>query len=262
MSSVGSNDSYKLLGGILLVSAGLLYLNHKRKQAKNQKRKIIIIFGPPGAGKGSVGPDIEDRLKIPQLATGDMLRAAVAKGTEVGKRAEAIMKSGGLVSDDIVVGIIRDRIKEDDCKNGFLLDGFPRTVGQAKALDAMLAEGGESVNRIVQLEVPDSVLEERICGRWIHKSSGRSYHVKFCPPKSFAGKSISDANEKNMLDDETGEALFQRPDDTKEALPKRLKAYRDETVPVLSHYGPRNILNKVNANQDMKIVKQKVLSSL
>lgn len=260
MSNLTSKD-YTMLAGVSVLAAGMLYVNAKKKNA-NKKRKIVMIFGPPGAGKGSVGPDIEEKLQVPQLATGDMLRAAVAKGTEVGKRAEAVMKAGGLVSDEIVLGIIRDRIKESDCKNGFLLDGFPRTVAQAKALDQMLAENGEAVNRIVQLDVPDSILEERICGRWIHKSSGRSYHVKFCPPKSFKGTSVAEASTKNMLDDETGEALFQRPDDTKEALPKRLKAYHDETVPILTHYQPKNILKKVDANQDMKVVKRQVLSSL
>ena len=147
-------------------------------------RKIVILFGAPGAGKGTQAPKIVDAVGIPQLSTGDMLRAAVHAQTEVGKKAQAVMKAGGLVSDDIVIGIISDRIKEPDCKNGFILDGFPRTVGQAKALDKLLAKGGETVNSVIELSVPDSVLEERICGRWIHKASGRSYHVKFAPPAS------------------------------------------------------------------------------
>merc|ERR1719201_2602575 len=130
----------------------------------------------------------------------------------LGLKAKAAMESGALVTDDIVIGIIRDRIKEPDCKDGFILDGFPRTVEQAKALDEMLATSNERVSRVIELNVPDEVLEERICGRWMHKTSGRSYHAKFAPPKSYDGSAPSSA--ENMLDDETGEALYQRADDT------------------------------------------------
>ena len=172
-----------------------------------------------------------------------MLRAAVAAGTEVGLQAKAVMESGGLVSDEIVVGIIRDRIKEADCANGFILDGFPRTVAQAQMLDSMLAEGGESVRNIVQLDVPDSVLEERICGRWMHKESGRSFHATFKHPKSLVAAREADPqcepSVKNMKDDETGEDLYQRGDDTKEALAKRLEGYHGQTVPILDHYKPK-----------------------
>eukprot|EP01043_Picozoa_sp_COSAG02_P045876 COSAG02_NODE_4238_length_5598_cov_1.502637_3_plen_301_part_00 len=211
------------------------------KYAKFWPRKIMILFGPPGAGKGTHGPKIEEALGIPQLSTGDMLRAAVAAGTEVGKKAQALMKAGALVGDDIVIGIIKDRIQEPDCATGFILDGFPRTLVQAKALDALLADGGECVNSVISLEVPDSVLEERICGRWIHKASGRSYHVKFAPPKSYDGSSTPSAD--NMRDDVTGEALMQRSDDTAEALVKRLQGYHSETVPVLEHYRPHGALD-------------------
>ncbi|CAD7976859.1 unnamed protein product [Amoebophrya sp. A25] len=227
-----------------------------------KKRPIIIIFGPPGAGKGSVSPHIEKKLNVVQLSTGDMLRAAVAKGTETGKKAKAIMDSGGLVSDDIVVGIIRERIQEDDCKYGFLLDGFPRTVAQAKQLDSMLAAKGEGVTKIIQLDVKDSVLEERICGRWIHKASGRSYHVVYAPPKCFIGKKPHEASPTTMRDDETGEPLYQRPDDTKAALPKRLEAYHKETAPILDHYKAKSITFKVDAGQDMRIVQEKTLALL
>jgi len=234
----------------------------KDKFAKYWPRNIMILFGPPGAGKGTHGPKIEDLLGIPQLSTGDMLRAAVAAQTEVGKKAQAVMKAGGLVSDDIVVGIIRDRIKEDDCKFGFILDGFPRTLVQAQALDKMLAEEGASVTKVIELQVPDEVLEERICGRWIHKSSGRSYHVKFAPPKSMQvgddGKPIAES----MKDDETGEPLMQRPDDTASALVKRLQGYHNETVPILNHYSPNGIVKTVNANQKMDGVWGEVLDSL
>jgi adenylate kinase len=224
-------------------------------------RNIMILFGPPGAGKGTHGPKIEDLLGIPQLSTGDMLRAAVSAGTEVGKKASAIMKAGGLVSDDIVIGIIRDRIKEPDCKFGFILDGFPRTLPQAVALDVMLAEEGARVTKVIELEVPDSVLEERITGRWIHKSSGRSYHVKYAAPKSMKLKDGKPVPE-SMKDDETGEALMQRPDDTSSALVKRLQSYHGETVPILDHYRPNGIVGAVNANQGMDGVWAEVLQAL
>ena len=225
-------------------------------------RNIMILFGPPGAGKGTHGPKIEDLLNIPQLSTGDMLRAAVAAGTEVGKKASAIMKAGGLVSDEIVIGIIRDRIKEEDCKFGFILDGFPRTLGQAKALDKMLAEEGACVTKVIELEVPDSVLEERITGRWIHKKSGRSYHIKYAPPKSMKLDKDGQPIAASMKDDETGEPLMQRPDDTASALKKRLQSYHGETVPILDHYRPGGVVRQVNANQGMSGVWAEILASL
>merc|ERR1712188_154265 len=176
-------------------------------------RKVMILFGPPGAGKGTHGPKIVDLLGIPQLSTGDMLRAAVSAGTPVGMKAKALMSAGKLVGDDIVVGIISERIQEADCANGFILDGFPRTLAQSQMLDELLAKTGDCVTNVVALTVPDGLLEERICGRWIHKKSGRSYHVKFHPPKSLAGQKPS---AKTMLDDVTGEPLMQRGDDTAE----------------------------------------------
>mmetsp|Transcript_26631 Transcript_26631/g.57272 ORF Transcript_26631/g.57272 Transcript_26631/m.57272 type:complete len:271 (-) Transcript_26631:128-940(-) len=218
--------------------------------------------GPPGAGKGTHGPKIEELLGIPALSTGDMLRAAVSAGTEVGKKAKAVMAAGGLVSDEIVVGIIRDRIKEDDCKHGFILDGFPRTLAQTKALDKMLAEEGACVTKVIELEVPDSVLEERITGRWIHKKSGRSYHVKYAPPKSMKKDGAGKAVAESMKDDVTGEALMQRGDDTAQALTKRLAGYHNETVPILTHYQPNGIVKAVNANQGMDGVWGEILAAL
>jgi len=225
-------------------------------------RNIMILFGPPGAGKGTHGPKVEELLGIPQLSTGDMLRAAVSAQTEVGKKAQAVMKAGGLVSDDIVVGIIRDRITEEDCKFGFILDGFPRTQAQAQALDKMLAEEGATVTKVVELQVPDEVLEERICGRWIHKKSGRSYHVKFAPPKTMKLGSDGKPVKESMIDDETGEPLMQRADDTAAALVKRLAGYHGETVPILKHYEPNGIVKTVNANQKMDGVWAEVLAAL
>ena len=215
-----------------------------------------------GAGKGTHGPKIEELLGIPQLSTGDMLRAAVSAKTEVGLKAAAVMKAGGLVSDDIVIGIIRDRISEPDCKFGFILDGFPRTLVQAIALDKMLAEEGAVVTKVIELHVPDSVLEERICGRWVHKGSGRSYHVKYAPPKSMKVDGNGNPIPESMKDDETGETLMQRPDDTASALVKRLLGYHSETVPILDHYKPTGVVSVVNANQGMDGVWGEVLSSL
>jgi len=223
-------------------------------------REILILFGPPGAGKGSVSPQIVEKMKAPQLSTGDMLRAAVAAGTETGKKADELMKAGALVGDDVVIGIIEERIAEEDCKTGFILDGFPRTVEQAKALDEMLKKHDDLVSKIIELNVPDDLLVDRICGRWIHKSSGRSYHVKNAPPKSYDG--TSEPSAENMKDDETGEPLYQRPDDTKDALPKRLEAYHGQTVPILKHYEERKICFQVNANQEIALVCEDCLKLL
>jgi len=215
-------------------------------QMTESEKTVMILFGPPGAGKGSQAPKIVDKLSIPQLSTGDMLRAAVAAGSDVGKQAKDVMASGGLVSDELVVSIIRERITEDDCKPGFILDGFPRTVEQAKMLDEMLSSSGDKVSCVLALEVPDQVLTERICGRWVHKTSGRSYHVKFAKPKSLVDGATP--SEETMLDDETGEPLMQRADDTEEALTKRLQGYHKQTVPILDHYAPVGVVSRVDAN--------------
>merc|ERR1719310_2350464 len=225
-------------------------------------RMILILFGPPGAGKGTQSPKIVEKMNTPSLSTGDMLREAVAAGTEVGLKAKAVMESGGLVSDEIVVGIIKDRIQAPDCALGFILDGFPRTVEQSKALDAMLAESKEKVSKIIEFQVPDEVLTERICGRWIHKASGRSYHTKFAPPKSYDG--VSAPSVENMKDDETGEALMQRADDNEDALKKRLQQYHDQTIPILKHYEGAEGCSVAfaNANQGIDEVWAQILSVL
>merc|ERR1712216_954875 len=230
--------------------------------AKCLDRIIMILFGPPGAGKGTHSPKIVQKMGTPSLSTGDMLREAVAAGTEVGLKAKAVMESGGLVSDDIVVGIIKDRITAPDCSLGFILDGFPRTVEQSKALDAMLAESTEKVSKIIEFRVPDDVLTERICGRWIHKGSGRSYHTKFAPPKSYDG--VSAPTTENMKDDETGEALMQRADDNEYSLKKRLQQYHDQTIPILKHYeGSAGCsICLANANQGIDEVWAQILVAL
>jgi len=234
----------------------------EEKYTKYWPRKIMILFGAPGAGKGTQGARIVDELGIPTLSTGDMLRAAVAAGTEVGKRAKSVMDSGGLVSDDIVVGIIKDRIKDIDCKNGYILDGFPRTVAQTKALDDMLAEQGEAVSLVMAFDVDPAVLEERICGRWLDKATGRSYHVKFAPPKSMKFGSDGKPIPSSMKDDITGDQLMQRSDDTAEALHKRLGAYNSQTIPILDHYKPKGIVKSINGVQPIEKVWSDVKTSL
>ena len=176
------------------------------------KRTIIILFGPPGSGKGTKAPYIVQALGIPQLSTGDMLRAAVAAGTELGQKADGIMKAGGLVDDDLVLNVVKERVSQSDCAGGFILDGFPRTLKQAQLLDEVLFP--EKVELVIALSAKDEVLTERICGRWIHKNSGRSYHVQFCQPLSYkravqeAGNPVPPTPE-NMLDDVTNEPLEQ-----------------------------------------------------
>jgi len=228
------------------VAEGFQDLSPRLKKGGN---KVMMLFGPPGAGKGTHGPKIEDCMESPSLSTGDMLREAVSKGTAVGLKAKKIMSEGGLVGDDIVVGIIKDRIGMPDCSKGFILDGFPRTVKQAEMLDDLLKQTGDKVGCVIEFNVPDDILEDRICGRWIHKSSGRSYHVKFNKPKSLGDAKPSPAT---MLDDATGEPLMQRSDDTAEALLNRLQAYHAETEPILSRY--QSCAHEINANQTMEKV--------
>jgi len=225
-------------------------------------RKILILFGPAGAGKGTQAERIRKLLDLPQLSTGDMLRAAVAEGSAIGQQAKSLMEAGKLVTDDVVVALIKDRIKKSDCKNGFILDGFPRTVAQAVALDAMLRESGEVVNNVVELKVPDSILEARICGRWIHKDSGRSYHVLNVPPKSLQRDAKGNVIPSSMKDDVTGEPLMQRGDDTAAALRTRLKSYHDETEPILAHYAPTGVNRQVDADQSIEAVWESVRKSL
>jgi len=176
----------------------------------------VILLGGPGAGKGTQANYIKNRYNIPQISTGDMLRAHVKAGSELGVAAKKIMDEGGLVSDDIIMGMVKERITEDDCKNGFLFDGFPRTIPQAEALKA----AGVEVDAVVEIDVPDEEIIKRMSGRRVHLASGRTYHVTFNPPKE-EGK-----------DDETGESLIQRDDDQEDTVKERLKVYHDQTEPV------------------------------
>ncbi len=180
----------------------------------------LILMGPPGAGKGTQAQFVCERYQIPQIATGDMLRAAVAEGSELGRKAKKAMDAGGLVADDIIIGLIKERIAREDCRKGFLLDGFPRTLPQARALRS------ENVvlDAVVEIVVPDDEIVRRMSGRRIHPASGRSYHVVFNPPKE-EGK-----------DDVTGEPLIQRDDDTEGTVRKRLETYHEQTEAVAGFY--------------------------
>lgn len=180
----------------------------------------VILLGGPGAGKGTQANFIKERYDIPQISTGDMLRAHVKAGTELGQAAKKIMDEGGLVSDDIIMGMVKERITEDDCKNGYLFDGFPRTIPQAEALK----EAGVPIDAVVEIDVPDDEIIKRMSGRRVHLASGRTYHVVFNPPK-VEGK-----------DDETGEDLIQRDDDQEDTVKARLKVYHDQTEPLIDFY--------------------------
>lgn len=198
----------------------------------------MILIGPPGAGKGTQAPNLVEKCKACHLATGDMLRGQIQAGTELGKKAKEIMDQGGLVSDDIMVGMIKSELENNkDCKNGFILDGFPRTIPQAEALDKMLAQRETPLKNVVELQIPDERLVARIEGRLIHPSSGRSYHKEFNPPKN------------DMKDDVTGEDLIQRSDDNVEALKKRLTSYHNQTEPVVGYYKEQDVWTGVDATQ-------------
>lgn len=199
----------------------------------------MILMGPPGAGKGTQAPKIKEMFSCCHLATGDMLRSQVAKKTELGRQAKKIMDEGGLVSDDIVIGMIKDELENNkECKGGFILDGFPRTVVQAERLDEMLNARKEPLKHAVELQIDDGLLVSRITGRLVHPASGRSYHKIFNPPKN------------EMKDDITGEALVQRSDDNAEALKKRLVTYHQQTAPVVGYYQKTGIWTGIDASQE------------
>ena len=180
----------------------------------------IILLGGPGAGKGTQANFIKEKYNIPQISTGDMLRAHVKAGTDLGKAAKKIMDEGGLVSDDIIMGMVKERIKDDDCKNGYLFDGFPRTIPQAEAMK----EADIGIDAVVEIDVPDEEIIKRMSGRRVHLPSGRTYHVIFNPPK-VEGK-----------DDVTGEDLIQRDDDKEETVKERLRVYHEQTEPLIDFY--------------------------
>ena len=180
----------------------------------------LILLGGPGAGKGTQAAFITQRYRIPQISTGDMLRAAVKAGTPLGLAAKQVMDRGDLVSDDIIIGLVKERIRADDCANGFLFDGFPRTIPQADAMKAARVP----LEHVVELAVDDNVIIERMSGRRTHVASGRTYHIKYNPPK------------REMVDDLTGEPLVQREDDREETVRKRLDVYHRQTEPLVAYY--------------------------
>ena len=197
----------------------------------------LILLGAPGAGKGTQAQFIREKFGIPQISTGDMLRAAVKAGTPLGLEAKKVMDAGGLVSDDIIIGLVKDRLQQDDCKGGYLFDGFPRTIPQAEAMKA----AGVPIDFVLEIDVPDSDIIARMSGRRVHVASGRTYHVKFNPPK-VEGK-----------DDETGEELIQRDDDKEETVKKRLDVYHSQTKPLVDYYGKWAATGDANAPQYRKI---------
>ena len=180
----------------------------------------LILLGAPGAGKGTQANFIKEKYNIPQISTGDMLRAAIKAGTPLGLEAKKVMDAGGLVSDDIMIGLVKDRLKEADSANGYLFDGFPRTIAQADAMK----DNGINVDYVLEIDVPDDLIVERMSGRWSHPASGRVYHSKFNPPKV------------EGVDDVTGEPLVQRDDDKAETVQKRLGVYHDQTEVLLGYY--------------------------
>lgn len=211
----------------------------------------IILLGPPGAGKGTQAQFICREFGIPQISTGDMLRAAVSAGTELGRRVKEVMDSGALVSDDIIIALVKERISQDDCARGFLFDGFPRTIVQAEALE----EVGVDIDVVLEITVPDEEIIKRMSGRRVHPGSGRTYHVLYNPPR------------KEELDDVTGEPLIQRDDDREETVRERLAVYRDQTEPLIDYYrekAERDKLRYVTVNGLGKVeeIQKEILAAL
>jgi len=199
----------------------------RRLNCLSKPEKRLILIGPPASGKGTQSPIIRKEHCLCHIATGDLLREAIRSGSSLGGEVKKAMDKGNLVSDNIVVSLIEESISNPECKTGFILDGFPRTVDQAEKLDKMLAQRGKGIDAIVYFQVDHDILEERVLGRWVHPGSGRSYHEKFAPAKM------------QGIDDITGEPLVKRRDDNVETLTKRLNIYTTQTEPLLEHYGTK-----------------------
>jgi adenylate kinase len=211
----------------------------------------IILLGPPGAGKGTQAQNITKAFGIPQISTGDMLRAAIREGTELGKAAKAVMDKGQLVSDDIILGLVKERIAQPDCKNGFLFDGFPRTIPQAQAL----VDNGIAIDAVVEIQVPDDKIVKRMSGRRVHLASGRTYHIVYNPPK-VEGK-----------DDVTGEPLVIRPDDREETVRARLKVYHEQTEPLVRFYRDLSAKSStkflaVDGDRDVEVISKEIIAGV
>jgi adenylate kinase len=197
----------------------------------------LILLGAPGAGKGTQATFIKEKFGIPQISTGDMLRAAVKAGSPLGVEAKKVMDSGGLVSDEIIINLVKERLKESDCANGYLFDGFPRTIPQAEAMK----EAGVKIDFVLEIDVPHDAIIDRMSGRRTHPASGRTYHVKFNPPK------------QEGIDDISGEPLVQRDDDKEETVKKRLDVYEKQTRPLVDYYGQWAATGDAHAPQYRKI---------
>ena len=211
----------------------------------------LILLGAPGAGKGTQAQFITEAFGIPQISTGDMLRAAVKAGTELGLKAKSIMDSGGLVSDDIIIGLVKERITEADCAGGFLFDGFPRTIPQAEAM----VSAGVNIDHVIEIAVDEEEIVARLSGRRVHPGSGRVYHVSHNPPKV------------DGIDDETGEPLVQRDDDQEETVRKRLAVYQEQTRPLVDFYGAMSgesapAYHRIAGVGDVQEIRSRVMSAL
>lgn len=211
---------------------------------------FILLMGPPGAGKGTQAALLVEKFSIPHISTGDMFRAAVKEGTPLGLEAKRYMDSGSLVPDGVTIGIVKERLTKPDCKPGFILDGFPRTLEQAASLDGTLAELGIKLTRVLNIAVPDAELMRRMTGRRICKGCGATYHVAFNPPK------------KDALCDKCGKEVFQRADDTEETVAKRLKVYQAQTEPLIGYYREKGLYTEIDGLKAIDAVFAAVESSL
>ncbi|XP_024995464.1 adenylate kinase 4-like [Cynara cardunculus var. scolymus] len=219
-------------------------------KCSSKPHKRIIFIGPPGSGKGTQSLIIKEKYGLCHLATGDILRAVVAAKTPLGIKIKENMEKGKVGPDDLVVEIMNEAMKKPSCENGFILDGFPRTLAQAQKLDEILEKQRTKIDKVLDFAIDDSILEERITGRWIHASSGRTYHTKFAPPKVHG------------VDDVTGEPLIQRKDDTAEVLKLRLEVFHRQTEPVIEYYKKKGVVAKIPAENPPNEVTAEVLKVL
>lgn len=209
--------------------------------------KGIIMLGAPGSGKGTQAKKMSERFGIPQISTGDMLREAVKQGTEMGRKAKSFMDQGGLVPDEVVIGIVRDRLAADDCREGFILDGFPRTIPQAEALDEVLRDLGKGISTVLSLEVDEADLMDRLCGRRSCPECGAMFHVRFNPP------------EAEGTCDKCGGTLIQREDDKEETIKARLVNYRKSTEPLIGYYRATGTIRSVKASGEIEAIFQQIV---